>query len=271
MAIIGIDYEKCINCGLCVSECPRRFTENKEKNRIVFQDPTGTCIICGHCIAICPEEAILYENLGDEPYIFDGIEDIGNYLSYDKIFNFLRANRSIRHYKKKKVPNDILKKVLRAMECAPTGANVRAEKIVLISDEQKLKSLSNAVLEELLKNPATRSRWEESFELRKKYYDYPIYFDAPHVIFVSSLGNTSIDNFNIGNIITYGRLAAQSLGLGTCYNGWTQIAFEKNRKLGRIAGIRGKSWGVITLGYPNVNYLRCPPRSHKKIKGLENS
>ncbi len=30
MPIIGIDYEKCINCGLCVRECPRRFQKDKE-------------------------------------------------------------------------------------------------------------------------------------------------------------------------------------------------------------------------------------------------
>ena len=270
MPILGIDYEKCINCGLCVRECPRRFIENKEQKRIIYQDPTGSCIICGHCIAICPEEAILYENLGDDPYVFDGVEDISNYISYEKIFNFLRANRSIRHYKNEKVPDNILRKVVRAMECAPTGANVRAEKIAVLSDPRQIKSLSEAVIEELLKNPATRSRWEQSFEIRKKFYDNLIYFDAPHVIIVYSLGNSTIDHYNVGNIITYGRLAAQSLGLGTCYNGWTQIAFEKNRRLTKIAGVRGKCWGVITIGYPSIIYLRCPPRSHKKIKGLKN-
>jgi nitroreductase len=207
--------------------------------------------------------------LGDDAYFFDGIEDLSQYLPYEKMFNFLRAIRSIRNYKKEKVPQDILKKVIRAMECAPTGANLRAEKIVIISDRQKIKTLSDAILEEMLKNPATRSRWEDSLEIQKKIYDSPIYFDAPHVIFVFSLGNTAIDHYNIGNIITYGRLAAQSLGLGTCYNGMTQIAFDSNPKLRKIANIRGKSWGVITLGYPNVNYLRCPPRSHKKIKGFE--
>jgi ferredoxin len=269
MPIIGIDYDKCINCGLCIRECPRRFIEDKENNKIIFQDPTNSCIICGHCIAICPEKAILYEDLGDEPYTFDGLENISSYLPYEKIFNFLRANRSIRHYKNEKIPDDILEKVVRAMECAPTGANVRAEKIAILSDPQQIKSLSDAVAKELLKNPATRARWEGSFEIRKKIYDYPIYFDAPHVIIVYSTGNTPIEHYNIGNIITYGRLAAQSLGLGTCYNGWTQIAFENNSKLTKIAGVRGKSWGVITIGYPSVKYLRCPPRSHKKVKGLK--
>ena len=270
MSIIGIDYTKCTNCGLCVRECPRRYFEDEEQDKITFQDPSGSCSLCGHCIAICPQEAVLYENLGDEPYVFDGIKNLSNYIPYEKMYNFLRSIRSIRYYKNKKVPDDILQKVCRAMECAPTAANLRAEKFAILSDREQLKSLSDAIMEELLKNPTTRSHFSESFKIKKKIYEYPMFHDAPHVIFVYSFGRTAFEHYNIGNIITYGRLAAHSLGLGTCYNGWTQIAFELNHKLTKLASIKGKSWGVITIGYPDINYLRCPPRSHKKVKGLKN-
>ncbi len=269
MPILGIDYDKCINCGLCAKECPRRFHENKEQNKIVFEDPTGSCMLCGHCIALCPEEAILYKDLGEEHFTFDGIDDLANYLPYAKLINFLKAARSVRFYKKTQVPGSVLQQVLRAMECAPTGANVRSEKITVLSDASQIKALSEAVLEELLKNPANKARWEESFGIRKKIYEYPIYFDAPHVFIVYGLGNTPIDHYNIANIITYGRLAAQSLGLGTCYNGWTQMAFESNPELPKMAGVRGKSWGVFTLGYPNIRFYWVPPRSRKKVKGLD--
>jgi len=223
---------------------------------------------CGHCIVICPQDAILFEDFKDDPYYFEGINNLKDYIGYEKIFNFLRALRSIRHYKKDKVSKDILKKVIRAMECAPTGANLRAEKITVISDPNQLKRLSDAVMEGLLSNPATKSHFESSFEIHKKHYEYPIYFDAPHVIIVNSSGNSSLDHYNIANLINYGRIAAQALGLGTCYNGWTQMAFENNRKLTKIAGVRGKSWGVIPIGYPSIKYLKCPPRSFKKVKGL---
>ena len=50
----------------------------------------------------------------------------------------------------------------------------------------------------------------------------------------------------------------------------TQIAFENNPKLTKVAGVLGRSWGVITIGYPDIVYLRCPPRSKKRVKGLNN-
>lgn len=266
MPIIGIDHEKCSNCGLCIKECPKRFIRDESSNQVMFDDPTGSCMKCGHCIVLCPQDAILFEDLGDDVYYFDGINDLENYIGYEKVFNFLRSIRSVRHYKRDIVPMDVINKVIRAMECAPTGANVRSEKIAVISDPERLKQLSDAVLNGLMENSATKSRFEKSFELRKNYYEYPVYFDAPHVIIVYALGTTTLDHFNIANMISYGRIAAQSLGLGTCYNGWTQIAFENNRKLVKIAGVRGRSWGIMTLGYPTIKFLKCPPRSPKKVK-----
>ncbi|MFW9782084.1 MAG: nitroreductase family protein [Candidatus Heimdallarchaeota archaeon] len=266
MPIVGINYEKCTQCGLCSKECRWLFV--KQENKVIFEDINGRCNLCGHCIAVCPSEAIIFENLGDDPFYFEGIEDLENYIPYETISNFLRANRSIRHYKDKPVPKSTLEKVIRVMEFAPTGANVRAEKIAIISDSVQLSTLSEGIIGELLKNPSIKSRSGEHFETLRKIYKHPIFHDAPHIIIVSSLGNSPLDHFNIGNIVTYGRIAAQSLGLGTCYIGYAQIAFESNPKLLKIAKIVGKSWGVITIGYPDIEFMRCPPRSHKKVKGL---
>ena len=268
MPILGIDHEKCINCKLCVKECVRRYTEDKENNRVIFDDPTGTCSSCGHCIAICPEEAIIYEGFKDEPYTFEGIEHPETIAPYEIVYNLLRANRSIRHYKKEKVPDDVLKKVIDAMQYAPTGGNMRSENYAIISDESRIKNLSDAVIEELLSRPGTRVRYEDSFAARKKIYANPVYFDAPHVIIVFSTQSGMMEWINLGILVTYGRLAAQALGLGTCWNGWTSMAFESNRKLLKLAGVRGVSWCAFTIGYPNIKFKRCPPRAHKRIKLL---
>ena len=268
MPILGIDYDKCINCNLCIKECVRRYREDKENGRIIYDDPTGTCSLCGHCVAVCPEDAIIYEGFKDEPLTFEGLEKPETIASYDTVYNLLRANRSIRHYKKNKVPDDMLKKVIDAMQYAPTAGNMRSENYAIISEENRIKTLSDAVMEELLSNPAGKVRYQDSFEARKKIYKSPVYFDAPHVIIVFSTQTGMLEWINMGILVTYGRIAAQSLGLGTCWNGWTSMAFESNRKLVKLAGIRGVSWCAFTIGYPDIKFKRCPPRAHKRIKML---
>jgi nitroreductase/NAD-dependent dihydropyrimidine dehydrogenase PreA subunit len=269
MPILGINYEKCTECASCEDACPRGFFErSEEKGRMVFQDPKRQCALCGQCIAQCPEDAIIYKNMG-ESFSFDGVEKPETIVSYESILNFMKAQRSIRHYKNEKVSREVLKKVLVAMQFAPTAQNNRSENYLVLSDEEKLKALSDAVEKELLMNPATKAIYADSFAISEKRYKIPIYFDAPHVIFVSSGLNIQNEDNTIGIIVTYGRLAAQTLGLGTCWNGWTQFAMSLNPKLRDLVGIRGEKIGVFTMGYPDVTYYRTSPRIMKPVKGLE--
>lgn len=268
MPIIGIDYNKCTLCRTCLTACPRfLYQEKEEKTQIEFAGPVKRCVLCGQCIAQCPEEAILYEGMGEAI----SVENVGTpekIVSYEKAYNFLASLRSIRRYKPDKVPDELLKKVIRAMEYAATGANMRSEKFFIVSDKSKLKEFSDAVIEEICKDQILSAQFSEQLRRHSKHFQYPIYFDAPHVIFVSSNLNIMTGGFNIGNIITFGRLAAQSLGLGTCWNGWTQLAIERNKEIKRIANIKGIVVAAFTIGYPDLTYYWIPPRSSKRVKGL---
>ncbi len=210
MPIIGIDYEKCSNCGTCLTACPLPgyFYSRKEGEDKVIYDSLGKkCLMCGQCISQCPEEAILFKDMG-ESYTFDGIQDIESFAPYEKIVNFLAACRSTRRYKKQEVPKEILEKVIRAMSYAPTGMNMRSENFTIISDKETLITLADAILEELQKEPSNWRMFRRQFSLIEKIYDIPVFYDAPHVIFISTPLNMIMGGFNMGNIITYGRLTA---------------------------------------------------------------
>jgi nitroreductase/NAD-dependent dihydropyrimidine dehydrogenase PreA subunit len=268
MPIVGIDYEKCNGCRLCIKEC-RFFLLDETENKVFFEDLDNMCMLCGHCIAVCPQDAIIYEDFGDEAFTFKGIENLDTIVPFDNLYKFLRAHRSIRHYKKKEVPTETLKKVVDLMQYAPTASNLRFEKYAIVSDREKLNLLSDMVIDTVLNTLGMRAQYGESFEARKKDYENILFHDAPHVIFVSSMLDMQFADHNIGIIITYGRLAAQSLGLGTCWNGFINIASQHNKKIMKIVGIRGKRMGAFMIGYPNINFKRAPPRSRKPVKGLK--
>ena len=52
--MVNIDNEKCIGCGLCVSDCVA--------DNIVIENGKATlinsCLQCGHCVSICPMNAV---------------------------------------------------------------------------------------------------------------------------------------------------------------------------------------------------------------------
>ena len=268
MAILGIDRDACIKCGACLTICPARLFAEDETNSVVFQDPSKRCISCGHCIAGCPEDAILHKGMG-EPKVFDGVEKPETIINYEKLCNLFQAHRSVRRYRKMKVPATLLKKVFDAMQYAPTGMNLRSERISILSDEIKIRSLSDAVQKELLGSPQIRAIYGEVLDRIAKEFKSPIFYDAPHVIFVSSDIAVAGESNTIGIIITYGRLAAETLGLGTCWNGWAQAAMDINPQLKEIAGVQGRKIGVFTIGYPDVKYYRTAPRVQKQIKELK--
>jgi len=118
----------------------------------------------------------------------------------------------------------------------------------------------------------------QSGEQALKYFESigrEIFYNAPHVIILyyktieknsTMIGLRAND---AGIALTYGMLAAESLGLGTCWIGMVQSAVSVNRDILKILGIRGYVLGAFTLGFPAVKYRRTVPRAPLKIKGLD--
>jgi len=73
MPIIKIDKEKCILCGLCIGECPKKiFKQEGEEIKI---ERALECSLCMSCVEVCPASAITVK--GDENSIIFKIEGIG--------------------------------------------------------------------------------------------------------------------------------------------------------------------------------------------------
>ncbi len=265
MPIIGIDYEKCNDCNICLTVCPRLFSRDKEQDKIVFNDPQNGCNLDGRCIAMCPSDAILHEDLG-EVLSFKAAQNPSTLIPYETMHKFMSAKRSIRGFKNKKVPRAVIEQVLNSMKYAPTGANIRTLECTIISDKAIIKKLSDSVIDALI---ATNSpNYAEGAKKAREIGFDTIFYSAPHVMIIHSTNPN--DSMNSTIALTYGMLSAQSLGLGTCWIGLAHGVLAASKEVReKIAGIKGKVWGVITIGYPAQKFFRVPPRPSLKIKGLD--
>ena len=262
MPILGIDNEQCNLCKNCLDECPNCFRFDGDQ-KIEFN--AKLCNLCGRCICRCQQDAILHEKMG-EVLTFDGVQDPNTIISYDALNNIMMAKRSMRRYKKKKVSREDMEKILTSMKYAPTGGNLRTLRCTIISDEQRIKELSDSIMDALIasNNPI----YSERIKLAKERGFDSIFYQAPHVLIIHS--NNPGDAMNSTIALTYAMLSAQSLGLASCWIGLAHGVFKAHKDIKeKLTGIKDDIWGVIIVGYPARKFYRTPPRPMIKTTGLE--
>jgi nitroreductase/NAD-dependent dihydropyrimidine dehydrogenase PreA subunit len=288
--IKGIDYSKCIDCGDCVKTCDAKlYSHDEEEKQVVFKNPYNTCIKCGHCIAICPSEAILFEH-EDEVFNFTGANNIPKIVSYDDLIKILRMRRSIRVYKDEPIPEEKLVKILEAMRYAPTASNRQNWRLTVVTDKKEIEYLSKESVKDLklakkvlplrylalpflpsglrkrALDPRTKIILNRELDLLAKGKDI-VFFDAPCIVILYSRSYTTYMAPNdAGVVLTHAMLAAQALGLGTCWIGIAQRAMQKKKLRKYFKVPKGYNvYGVLTIGVPDIAYQRAPPKKAVRV------
>jgi nitroreductase len=223
------------------------------------------CIKCGHCISVCSEDAILYEST-DKAIWFPEGKDSHSFVQYEHLLDLFKSKRSVRNYTKEIVEMDKIEKILEAIRYSPSGGNNRQWKFALISDPEKIERLSNKIVEKV---SSANPRYGIGFKVKKKIGIEPVFFGAPQLLILYYPPMFPYLGYNTAIALTYGMLAAETLGIGTCWIGMAQRVLTDDEELRKYLGIDGNVAGVITLGYPKVKYFKFPPRGPLKVLGLK--
>ncbi len=291
MKIIGIDQDKCIKCGQCISEC-QAHVFFKEDDVVKFDDPQDICIKCGHCLAVCAPNAILAEDA--ETFEFEEARDPSQIIDYNYLLRLYRGRRSVRQFKDKALPREVIEKILEAMRYAPSGSNQQSWNYIIITNPEQIKFLGDETMKILyLAKKALKLKFllrffvsgntkqmlldpKNELRLGKLLTEYEggndmIFYNAPCIIILHSPSYGNIAGNDAGIALTHGMFAAQSLGVGTCWVGFAQEAIRRKKKLRKWLQIpKGRNvQGVLALGYPNVQFHRAPPRKELKVQWFE--
>lgn len=113
--------EKCTNCMLCVKDCISAVW--RDINGVPEIVAPDDCNLCSHCLAVCPHDAIEHKGL-DQIQIQKTKAAFINPEVYETI---ARGRRSIRQYKDKKIPDNLIGKVIHLANHAPKGGNFSNE------------------------------------------------------------------------------------------------------------------------------------------------
>ena len=274
MSFITIDDEKCNRCGICIAECPERVIEmaSKESLPTVTEFGKDLCIECGHCVAVCPEEAFNLDIMTAEQCSLAQPELL---ITLEQMEQHIRFRRSIRTYKKKPVPRDILERLIDAARYAPTAKNLQPVHWLVIEDREEVNRLGSMVIDwmrSMLKGESEALFTE--FMMSQIVGDWErggdwICRGAPHMIVAHGPTDLPIPASESGCMIalTTLELAAPSFGLGACWGGYFNAAANNYPPLRQALDLpeNHDPYGAMMIGYPTYEYHRIPLRKEPSI------
>lgn len=260
--MVKIDLDKCIKCKSCIRDC---FPEN-----IILQNDEisikGPCMMCGHCVAICPTKAISFEGYEDS----EELKDLNYNIEADTFLNFVKARRSIRHFKEKKIEKERIEKLLEVGRFSPTGANVQDVNYFVIQDE--LEKFKEAIWEGLNNftnsdiNSLVLKRYKDRFinMYENRFNDDKLFFKAPMLLVITS--SSKINGILAADKI---ELMANMMGLGVLFSGFIEMAINHSEELIKKFRLkRNVTCACMLIGYPDISYKRTAPRKNINVEWL---
>lgn len=282
-----VDRDKCIGCGECVKVCPSHLLELREKKaEVVYGE---ACFACGHCWAVCPEEAITQNEVetkpSDKPGDFPAV-------SPDLLKMLLRERRSIRLFRDKPIPKDVLEQIVDAGRYGPTASNRQDVNYIVLSSKEKVNELRTLVegfmakTSRQLGNPLIgwlyslkfgrpglniMRHYIMAFRFLEPKQDRNAYIFLPYGAAVMVVHARSFDimaHFNCAVALYNCSLMAHSLGLGSCFTGFLHAGANMDKKIRSWLKIPGghQCFGAMVLGYPDVKYRRLIERRKQQVQ-----
>ncbi len=181
----------------------------------------------------------------------------------------IKQRRSIRAYDSKPVPRLILNTIIEAGNEAPSAMNSQPWRFVVVEDKEAKRKLLGAALPQA-KKVAERVKEvdPERYEAIKKRYAElpdPVYYSAPAIVFVIGSGKHASHSCPLAceNMM----LAAQSLGLGSCWVGFGSMITE-DADARKLLDLKEDEtiFGPILLGYSKGNIPQRPMKKEPKVK-----
>lgn len=268
--MIRIDESLCIRCGACVRDCSMKNIRLGEKSAECLN---GACNRCGHCLAVCPVGAVSLPEYGSSQVVeYDPDEES---ISEDRFLDFLRARRSIRQFKDRKVEKEKLEKLLQAGRYAPSSGNRQSVSYLIIQEGlDEFRDTAWEVLEDMAQRAFSGEQFTPQQELyapmwHRGYEDFcrdrsrdVLFFNAPVLLVVRS--DNVVDAAIAADHIQF---MAEAMGLGTLYSGFLKREIDNYDSIRKILCTEQHPQAVCMLiGYPDVKYYRTVPRKELSVE-----
>lgn len=265
MTEFKIEDENCIECGTCAVECPMGIIQI-EKYPHMPESNEG-CSECGHCEAICPQGVIELANSS-----INGFKNTLNpekvKITPEKMGYYMRNRRSHRNYMDKAIEKEKLEELFDIVRFAPSAGNGQPLSWIVIDDPQKVREISETVINWIKKLIEEDSPIAAMFPLAALIEPWDKGIDvilrgAPALVISHASKDLPFATVDGAIALTYFELALPSFGLGGCWAGLFHMACNQSPELQEKIGIPNDHVpiGSMMVGYPKYQYQRIPKRN----------
>ena len=177
----------------------------------------------------------------------------------------IKSRRSIRKYKDKPVPLEIIHELIRVSTFAPNAGNEQPWKFIIVNNKEMLKRMSDESKKNILARIADNPKdYASKYKGMLKNENLNVFYNAPCLVII--FGPTNLKNLFVDCALaaSYFMMAAASKGLGTC---WINLGIEiKDQEMINELGIPENCRIVapIILGYPE-KIPAAPKRKEPEI------
>jgi nitroreductase/NAD-dependent dihydropyrimidine dehydrogenase PreA subunit len=270
LGIIKIDEKTCTQCGICAVECPVRLISFQPGH---YPRPVASiesdCLRCGHCIVVCPMDSLDHSEMAIEKSI--EIQE-NRKTTPEQVEQLLKSRRSVRVFKDQTVSREIITRLIEDARYSPTGHNNQEVEWLVIDNREELNRLESLGTEWIHWTMKNRPRIAAKMNMQDLLKRQEIYHNAflrscPVLIITHSKKSYNMASIDSSAALSYLDLAANSLGLGTCWAGFLYHMTKNFQPIkDAIVVPKGHSvYGCIMLGYNKYKYRRIPLRKEPCI------
>ena len=243
----------CTGCGLCAEVCPSGAVSMSEGIPAFRKD---RCIECGHCGVYCPVNAYGLDSFGSD---FTPAEP-------KELKDLMRGRRSVRKYKDKVPSEEEIRAIVSVLSQSPTGQNSQGVHVTAIVGRKRVRQLYSSVRKMLKILSRTGLLWlagrisgMSDYFRRVRDGEDLVFRDAPVVLFFHVPGGNVMAQSDGLIAATYVMLHAESMGLGTLWNGVAEKIYPLMRSWHRKEFRGKKLTAVLCLGYSKAEAPRPAP------------
>ncbi|MBU0757753.1 MAG: nitroreductase [Nanoarchaeota archaeon] len=182
----------------------------------------------------------------------------------NEVLKCIYTRRSVRSFKDKLVPKEIIEKILKAGVMAPSAMNKQPWNFSVVEGKGNITRFG----EKALKGWNLMSVAARLGVMLKKADS--IFFNAPLLIVVSGKKKWMFLKDDINLCVENMFLAAHSLGIGSCWIGFA-LPLDKDKTARKELGIpmNNKIVAPLVFGYPMTENKRIPERKVNILKWIK--